>query len=166
MNAPGDSPQVSRPTTPAPRAHGGRRWVLRSERGSVSVEMTVLVVPLMVVLALFVALCARGASAAIDVHAAASAAARAASLARSPGSAQTAAAASATTTLAGRRLTCTDLQVSVDTSQFHRGGSVAVTIACAVALNDLGLPGVGGARTVTATASSPLDFYREFEIAP
>ena len=126
--------------------------------------MTVLVVPLLVILAMFVAFCARGASAAIDVHAAAGAAARAASLARSPGAARDAAATTAATSLGGQRLTCSRLQVDVDTSQFHRGGSVAVTIACAVALGDLAVPGLPGSRTVSATASSPLDIFRDIDV--
>jgi Flp pilus assembly protein TadG len=160
------------PTRRAHPSRAARRWPCdgglrrRGDRGSVSVEMTVLVVPLMVVLALFVALCARGASAAIDVHAAASAASRAASLARSPGTARDAAATSAALSLGGQRLTCAGLQVSVDTSQFHPGGSVAVTLQCVVTLSDLGVPGVPGSRTLAATASSPLDVYREFDAGP
>jgi hypothetical protein len=128
--------------------------------------MTILVVPLMVLLALFVAVCARGASAAIDVHAAASDAARAASLARTPGAAQAAAQATAASSLASGRLTCAGLQVGVDTSQFHRGGTVRVTIACAVALSDLGVPGLPGSRVVSASAASPLDVYSDITAGP
>jgi hypothetical protein len=47
----------------------------RGDSGSASVEMTVLVTPVFVVLVLFVVLCARTASARIDVDAAASSAA-------------------------------------------------------------------------------------------
>ena len=35
------------------------------------------------------------------------------------------------------------------------------TVACVVNLADLSLPGVPGTRTVTATATSPIDTYRE-----
>ena len=38
---------------------------------------------------------------------------------------------------------------------------VMATVTCVVALADLALPGFPGSRTVTATAVSPLDTYRE-----
>jgi hypothetical protein len=34
-------------------------------------------------------------------------------------------------------------------------------VTCTVNLSDLSIPGVPGARTITATASSPVDAYRE-----
>lgn len=152
------------PTTRSPRRT--RRGRAPCDRGSATVEMTLVVVPMMVLLGMFVAVCAREASAAIDVHAAASDAARAASLARTPGAASAAAQATAATSLTAGRLTCAGLQVSVDTSQFHRGGSVGVTIACAVALRDLGVPGLPGSRVVSATAASPLDVYSDITSGP
>ena len=133
----------------------------RPDGGSVSVEMTVLVTPVFVLLALFVVLCARTASARIDVDAAASAAARAASLARTPGAARTAATEAAAAALAGRSVTCASLSVPVDTSAFRRGGTVAVTVRCTVTLSDLGLLGVGATRVVAATATAPIDVFRQ-----
>jgi Flp pilus assembly protein TadG len=133
------------------------------ERGSVSVEMTVLVVPVFVVLALFIVLCARCASARIDVDAAAAASARAGSLARSPAAAHTVATETATQTLHRRSITCAALAVSVDTADFRRGGSVTVRVECAVKLSDLGLPGIPATRTVTASATVPIDVYRQVD---
>lgn len=119
-----------------------------------------LVTPLFVVLLLFVVLCARTASAKIDVNAAASAAARAASLALSRAAAGDAATAAASSSLAGQAVTCTDLSVKVDTSAFRRGGSVAVDVFCTVRLSDLGLPGVPGTRVVSGSARAPIDVFR------
>ena len=118
-----------------------------------------LVTPLFVVLLLFVVLCARTASAKIDVNAAASSAARAASLARSPAAARTDAAAAASAALAGPAVTCTGLAVSVDTSALRRGGSVTVEVSCTVSLSDLGLLGVPGSRVVSGTARVPVDVF-------
>jgi len=39
--------------------------------------------------------------------------------------------------------------------------TVTATVRCVVNLADLAVPGVPGARTVTATASSPVDTFRE-----
>jgi hypothetical protein len=44
----------------------------------------------------------------------------------------------ASATLASQRVTCRHLDVSVDTSQFHPGGWVAVDVACSVDLTELG----------------------------
>ena len=40
-------------------------------------------------------------------------------------------------------------------------GLVRATVACAVRWSDLALPGTPGARTVTATFTSPIDRFRE-----
>ena len=147
----------------APGARPRRRTPRRFDRGSVSVEMTVLVTPVFVVLALFVVLCARSASARIDVDAAAAVAARAASLARSPATAGAAASDAAAQALAGRSVTCAALNVAVDTTDFRRGGSVTVRVECVVTLSDLGLLGVPATRTVTASATVPIDVFIQMD---
>jgi Flp pilus assembly protein TadG len=131
------------------------------DTGSASVELTILVTPVFIVLLLFVVLCARTASAKIDVNAAASAAARAASMAPSPAAAHTAAANAASTSLAGQSITCATLTVSVDTAGFTRGGTVTVRVGCTVHLSDLGLLGVSATRVVSGTATAPIDVYRQ-----
>jgi len=108
--------------------------------------------------------CARGASAAIDVNSAASAAARAASMAPSPAAARRAATDAAASALAGQSVTCASLSVPVDASQFHRGGTVQVSVHCTVTLSDLGLLGVPGTRDVSATARSPIDTFHRISL--
>jgi Flp pilus assembly protein TadG len=118
--------------------------------------MTVLAVPVMILLAMFVVFCGRATSAAIDVHTATAAAARAAAHATTPAAATLA----ATDTLAANTTatgwTCT---AATDTTRHHRGGHVTVTITCTVPLADLGLP-INATRTVTATATEPIDTFR------
>jgi hypothetical protein len=38
---------------------------------------------------------------------------------------------------------------------------VTATVTCKVEVADLAIPGLPGTRTITATASSPVDAYRE-----
>jgi Flp pilus assembly protein TadG len=118
--------------------------------------MTVLAVPVMILLAMFVIFCGRATSAVIDVHAATAAAARAAADATTPAAAVTAAtdALVANTTATGWACIA-----STDTSDHRRGGHVTVTVTCTVPLADLGLP-ISAVRTVTATSTEPIDTFR------
>ena len=134
------------------------RW--RDDRGSVSVEMALCYVPLMVLAALAVVTGVRLASAASDVNAAAAAGARHSSLARSPGAAIVAGRDGATATLAGRRLTCQPSSVEVDASTMAPGGQVVVTVRCTVTLADLSGLGLPGTVVLTSTARQPVDVYR------
>lgn len=119
-------------------------------------EMTVAVVPVMMLLAMFLLFCGRVASAAIDVNAAAAAAARAAADTATSAQATTAAQEAVTATTGDTAWTCT---ASPDTSALVRGGQVTVAVACTVPLSDLGIP-IGATRTLTATATEPVDTYR------
>jgi Flp pilus assembly protein TadG len=125
-----------------------------SDRGSVSVELAI-TVPLLILLLMFLVLCGRAASAAIDLNAAAAAAARAAAHTTDPAAATAAAEHAATATTGGW-----DCVTRTDTSGLRRGGQVAVTVACRVPLADLGLP-VPAVRTLTASATQPVDTYQE-----
>jgi Flp pilus assembly protein TadG len=127
------------------------------DRGSVSAELVVFVVPVMLLLTMFVVFCGRSASAAIDVRSAAAAAARAAADAATPAGAVAAAASAVAATSAGTAWTCTP---SVDTGQLRAGGQVSVSVDCRVPLSDLGLPGLTAARVVHASATEPIDTYR------
>lgn len=138
----------------------------RKDEGSASVELVLVGVPVFIVAVLFVVFCARVGSARIDVDAAASAAARAASQASTVAAAQAAASQTAAASLAGQAITCLNLTTGTDMSQFRRGGSVSVTVACTVTLADLGVPGVGSTRTLSATAAAPVDTYRHIAFAP
>ena len=67
--------------------------------------------------------------------------------------------------LTARGLTCTALNVNTDLGGFRtRPGvtaSVSATVTCVISLDALGFPKVMGSRTITATATSPVDTYRE-----
>lgn len=145
---------------PVARADG-RRY--RGDRGSVSVEMTALVFPVTVILAVLLVGVWRVTASDLDVQAAAAAAARAASQQRTESAADSAARQAAEADLAERDRTCATLTVSIDLGAFSRGGSVAVTVKCAITTGDLiGLNAPGGV-TSTATARSPIETYRELQ---
>jgi Flp pilus assembly protein TadG len=133
------------------------------DRGTTTLELVV-VVPGLLLLVGLLAVAGRVALAGTAVEAAAAAAARQASLERSAGQAAASARAAAQANLAGQGLQCADVQVSVDTSQFSRPvgtpAQVSATVACAVRLGDITLPGVPGTTRLDATAVSPLDTYR------
>ena len=95
---------------------------------------------------------------------AAGAAARAASLQVTAQAAQSAAQSAAASSLAGAGVSCQDVTVQVDTSGFSATpGTVAAvnaTVACTVSWSDLTIPGWPGSKTISSTASSPLDTKR------
>ena len=136
----------------------------RLDRGSVALELAVLGPALLLFIGLMI-LAGRMALANQSVAQAADEAARTASIARTQLGASSGASSAARTALAQQSLQCVSTQVSVDTSQFSRPvgtpATVSATVSCVVRLADLSLPGLPGSRTVTATASSPLDTYRE-----
>lgn len=127
------------------------------DNGSVTVEMAVFAVPVLVLLAVFIVFCGHAASAAIDVRAIAAAAARAAADAPSAALAPDAASRAATDMAAETKWSCT---TATDTNGFSRGGTVAVTVTCAIHLGDLGTVGIADAKTVTATVIQPVDTWR------
>jgi Flp pilus assembly protein TadG len=145
-----------RPPRPA-RRHPHRPG---RDRGSVSVEIA-LSVPLMVLLLFLLTAAVHLGRAAIDVNSAAAAAARAASLSRTAAAATTAARNAATANLAGR---CASLAVTVDTSAFHRGGAVTVTVACTVTTHGLTGISIPGSVTTRASSTSPVDLYRSISL--
>lgn len=95
-----------------------------------------------------------------QVRDAASEGARAASLVQSADTAKAVALRSAATTLAERAVTCSSLDVQVDTSEFKPGGWVGVTVECVARLEDLTLLGVPGSTTMVATAVEIIDVRR------
>lgn len=131
-----------------------------NDRGSAATEVAVMA-PLVVLLLVITAITGRGVTARMDVDSVAGAAARAASLARSPTAARHDALATAQANLGDGRVTCTTLDVEVDTTRFAPGGQVTVTVTCVVRLTDLtagaALP---GNLTITAAATSGIDLWR------
>ena len=135
-----------------------RRWG-DGESGAVATEL-VLLTPLLIVMLLFVVALGRLAGARLDVDGAAAQAARAASIARDPATASAMAQQTATAALGSDGVTCANLSVNTDTSQFEPGGSVAVTVTCTVGLSDLTGLRLPASESVSSTASSVIDTYR------
>lgn len=134
------------------------------ERGSLTLELTVLAPALLLLVGLLI-VGGRVAIAGGSVEAAARDAARTASIARSPGEARTQGTATVISTLTSQGLRCSATTVHVSTAGYSvpvgQPAQVTATVTCRVALADIALPGIPGARTVTASATSPLDTYRE-----
>jgi Flp pilus assembly protein TadG len=129
------------------------------DRGNAVTE-TVLVVPILLLVALFVVFVGRITSTNHDIDGAARDAARAASIAATPDSAIAAAQATTTATLAGRHVRCNELAVNVDTTAFTAGGNVTVSVACTVSLADVAGLLVPGSATLHAHAVEVVDRYR------
>lgn len=137
-----------------------RRMQPRDERGSMAVEV-VFMIPILVLFMLLVVAGGRYVSVRADMEAAARDAARAASLQRSDGDARTAASSAANAALDGFA-TCRMSQFDPEPA-FQAGGSVEVTIDCDVPNDGLGLLGLSGSVSMSATGSAPLDTYRRIE---
>ena len=136
-----------------------RRVWLGDERGSMALEL-VAIVPIIVLLWLVWVFALRMAVANGDIEAAARDAARSASIARSAAGAQTAAARSAATSLASSGRVCRSLQVATGTGDFRAGGSVTVTVTCAIRLDNLAPLNLRGAKQVRQAYTAPVDPYR------
>ena len=134
------------------------------DRGSATLEFVVVAPALLALLGLLV-MAGRVAIASNSVESAADEAARSASISRTASGARAAAEDGARRSLAEQDLQCSTVQVNVDTTGFGvpvvLPAQVRATVTCVVRLSDLALPGFPGSRTVTATAVSPLDTYRE-----
>lgn len=145
------------------------RWVrlrgLGGERGAggESLELLILVPAVLILFAVMVAV-GRYQLGTAKIDQAAGAAARAASLQSSAAAAQPAAQTAASASLNGAGVTCQGMSVVVDTSAFSAaagsGAAVQVSVTCTVQWSDLSIPGWPGDKTITSTASSPVDLKR------
>jgi len=138
-----------------------RSW---DERGSVAIEAAI-GVP---VFGLFVAMIILGGRVEIahqSVESAAYEAARSASIERTQSDAIAAGRSAAGSSLQDEDVHCTSTKITVNAAAFNAPigttAQVNVTVSCTVDLSDLSIPGVPGTRTIVATASSPVDAYRE-----
>jgi Flp pilus assembly protein TadG len=130
--------------------------------GSATLELVV-IAPALLALLLLVVAAGRVATAEGQVDGAARDAARAASLQRFAASAEAAAHDTAAASLTANHVTCRSMTVRVAGSFRTPAGSpaaVQVTVGCTVALGDIGLPGLPGAKTLTADYTAVLDTYR------
>ncbi|GGM20346.1 TadE/TadG family type IV pilus assembly protein [Micromonospora yangpuensis] len=149
----------------------------RSDRGSVSVEVTILA-PAFLSLIVLAGVAGRTAIAAEAIDSAAHHAARAASISRDADSAEAAARRAAREQLDWSGLSCTGAPAVTFTgsvegrpatfddafdSAVGESSAVTVRVTCTVSFTDLNLPAIPGMptrRTVTAAFTSPLDRYR------
>ena len=122
-----------------------------SERGTMSIEVVVLV-PVLLLITMVAVAGGRIVSAQGMVEAASRDAARAASMERSVG----AASAAANRSLAQADTARANCSAGVDVGGFRRGGAVS----CRVKLSDLGLVFLPGATVVRAESSAPVDQWR------
>jgi Flp pilus assembly protein TadG len=125
-----------------------------------AVTETVLLIPALLIVLLFVVFVGRVSSTDGDVTAAARDGARAASRAASPDDAIDDARATVTDALDGRHVRCQALTVDVNVAGFTRDGNVAVDLRCDVSLADLIGLRVPGTKTLTARAVEVVDRYR------
>lgn len=157
------APLVARPRArrTSHSATGTLRRLRHDERGSVSLELAIIAPALLLLLGVLV-LAGRVETSSAAVEQAARAAARDASLARTPDAARSTALDSAHRELFGSN--CVTTGIAVDVTGFAApvgtDGIVTVTVTCTVTIADLAIPGLPGARTMTGTATSPLDRYR------
>jgi uncharacterized protein (UPF0333 family) len=136
------------------------RPVAVSERGSMALELVALAPVIVLVIWLFGVYALRLAVANGDVEAAARDAARSASIARSAGAANQAAAASAATSLASSGRVCATTRVLANTADFRAGGTVTVTVSCAIRLDNLAPLGLRGVKDVQQSYTAPVDPFQ------
>ena len=136
----------------------------RADRGSVAAEVT-LVTPFLIMLLVFVAVVIhRGVDARLRIDDAAHEAARAASIERTPATATTAAQSTATSALSAAGVTCASLSVDTAVGGMRPGGTVSVTVTCAVDFGDALILGVPGQKRLSATAIEPVDTWRSVTV--
>ncbi|MFD3373701.1 MULTISPECIES: TadE/TadG family type IV pilus assembly protein [unclassified Streptomyces] len=142
------------------------RWArrLRSDEGSAAIEAAIVLPSLIMFLCLAIA-GGRLVTSGSKIDAAAEDAAREASIHRTAGAAQGAAQAAAADSLNDQGIRCASTSVNINTGGLSvpvgQVGTVTVTVNCTVNLSDLLLPGVPGSRTLTSTATSVVDQYRQ-----
>ncbi|MFI9040902.1 TadE/TadG family type IV pilus assembly protein [Streptomyces sp. NPDC053726] len=144
-----------------------RTWWSRSvqgDGGSAAVEAAIILPSLTMFLCLAIA-GGRIVTSGAKIDSAAEDAAREASIHRTAGAAQSAAHAAAAESLDDQGIKCASTSVNVNTGGLSvlvgQVGTVTATVTCTVNLSDLLLPGVPGARTLTSTATSVVDQYRQ-----
>ena len=136
------------------------------ESGTSTLELVALV-PLLAALMLFVVFCGRVTVTRLNVQQAARDAARAASIAITRDDAAYALDQSLTENLGARARYCTHLPVDYTAIAADNGapgdwdaGVIELRLTCVIPTDDLGLLGIAGTKTFTATAIEPVDTWR------
>lgn len=126
---------------------------------------TVLLTPAMMAFVALIVFGARLSLAQQAVQVAANDAARSASIERTQGAAVASGSRSASATLSTQGLECRSVDVDVDASGFNtslgQSATATASVTCVVSMGSLSMMGIPGERTITRTASSPIDSYRE-----
>jgi Flp pilus assembly protein TadG len=142
------------------------RGLCRDDEGSAAIEAAI-IVPLLVVFLCMALAGGRIVIAGAKIDAASEDAAREASIHRTAAAAQSAAHTAAAQSLDDQGIKCASTGVSINTGGLSvpvgQVATVTATVTCTVNLSDLLLPGVPGARTLTSTATSVVDQYRQRE---
>lgn len=133
--------------------------IRKNERGSATLELTLLT-PLLLSLLLLVVAGGRIVNVRGDLDAAARDGARAASLARTSEQARIDATAAVDASLVERDLSCSDPAYDIDTTNFRAGGTVAVKIDCSVSLSDLTMLPLPSGKQLSASFTEVVDTYR------
>jgi Flp pilus assembly protein TadG len=131
-----------------------------SDGGAASVQLVVLVIPIMVLVA-FTVFVGRYSATRQEVASASRDAARAASVLQRPDMARSAGERAAQETLGNRSISCSGgpvVEVNVD--NLHPGGYVEATVRCQVSLSDLAGFNIPGNRTVESASTAVVDTYR------
>ncbi|MFB8247383.1 TadE family protein [Streptomyces sp. NPDC055952] len=142
------------------------RWAcrLRGDEGSAAIEAAIVVPALIMFICMAIA-GGRVVTSGAKIDAAAEDAAREASIHRTAGAAQGAAQAAAAESLNDQGIKCASTSVNINTGGLNvpvgQVAMVTATVTCTVNLSDLLLPGVPGAKTLTSTATSVVDQYRQ-----
>ena len=161
---------MARPQTPGTPTDGRHRLLHHDQRswtawwhaddGSVAAEIAI-AAPFLVLLLVFVGVVIhRGVDARIRIDDVAHQAARAASIERTPAAATAAAQSTAASTLSAAGVMCASLSVSTSTGGLRPGGTVSVTVSCAVDFGDALILGVPTGKTLSATSVEPVDLWR------
>ncbi|MDQ0988783.1 Flp pilus assembly protein TadG [Streptomyces sp. V3I7] len=137
---------------------------LGSDEGSTAIEAAIILPSLI----MFICLAITGGrivTSGAKIDAAAEDAAREASIHRTAAAAQQAAQTAAAESLNDQGITCASTTVDINTGGLNvpvgQVGTVTVTVTCTVDLSDLLLTGAPGAHTLTSTATSVVDQYRQ-----
>lgn len=134
------------------------------EAGFSSLEL-VIITPVLLIMLLLVVGFGRLTHGRQLVEQAAAAAARVGTLDSNPTQASADARRAAHDILDQAGVSCRRFVVHVDTSDFRPGGQVSATVICTTSLSDLGLV-FPGSKTLTASASSPLEQLRQLNGSP
>ena len=142
------------------------RWAhrRRGDKGSAAIEAAIILPALIMFLCMAIA-GGRIVTSGAKIDSAAENAAREASIHRTARAAQSAAQSAAAESLDDQGIKCASTSVTVNTGGLNvpvgQVGTVTATVTCTVNLSDLLLPGTPGAKTLTSTATSVVDQYRQ-----